>query len=48
MLLSLLSHIVDQTDPQTPRAPAWKVIPDDKEMAVEGRNKTLYCFAFGR
>ena len=48
ILLSLLSHIVGQTDPQTPRAPEWKLIPNDNETAVEGRNKTLYCLAFGR
>ena len=43
-----MSHIVEQPDPQTLRAPKWKLIPNDNETAVEGRNKTLYCLAFGR
>jgi len=35
-------------DPGTLSSPAWRVNPDPAEIAVEGRNKTLYCFAVGR
>lgn len=35
-------------DPGTPQSPAWRVTPESAETAVEGRNKTLYCFAVGR
>ena len=44
----IVYFVLDQTDPQTPRAPAWRLIPADTETAVEGRNKTLYCLAVGR
>jgi len=35
-------------DPGTPKTPSWRVTPGNSETAVEGRNKTLYCFAVGR
>ena len=48
MLPSIVYFVLGQTDPETPRAPAWKLIPAAIETAVEGRNKTLYCLAVGR
>ena len=44
----IVYFVLGQTDPQTPRAPAWRLIPAAIETAVEGRNKTLYCLAVGR
>ncbi|KAL9959377.1 hypothetical protein ACROYT_G032696 [Oculina patagonica] len=35
-------------DPETKQSPSWKVTPKSVETAIEGRNKTLYCFAVGR
>jgi len=39
---------LDMVDPGTPQTPSWRVTPGNNETAVEGRNKTLYCFAVGR
>ena len=44
----IVYFVLGQTDPQTPRAPAWRLVPAVVETAVEGRNKTLYCLAVGR
>ena len=44
----IVYFVLGQTDPQTPRAPAWRLVPAGLETAVEGRNKALYCLAVGR
>ena len=44
----IVYFVLGQTDPQTPRAPAWRLVPAVVETVVEGRNKTLYCLAVGR
>ncbi|KAJ7377913.1 Immunoglobulin C-2 Type [Desmophyllum pertusum] len=36
------------TDSEDFTLPAWSVTPNAEETAVQGRNKTLYCFATGR
>lgn len=46
--LTLKTRTPDQTDPKTLRSPTWAVLPGTTEMALEQRNKTLYCLAFGR
>ncbi|KAL9959374.1 hypothetical protein ACROYT_G032693 [Oculina patagonica] len=38
----------DQKDSENFTLPAWSVTPNREETAVQGRNKTLYCFASGR
>ena len=35
-------------DPGILSAPSWLVTPERKEIAIEGRGKTLYCLATGR
>ncbi|XP_078342486.1 fibronectin type III domain-containing protein-like isoform X2 [Oculina patagonica] len=35
-------------DPNTPFKPYWADYPQAEEIAIEGRSKTLYCFAMGR
>lgn len=46
--ITLKKRQQDMIDPGTPQSPAWRVTPGSAETAVEGRNKTLYCFAVGR
>ena len=47
-MITVTLVLTDQTDPQTLSAPTWKVLPGSSEIAIEGRNKTLYCLAIGR
>ena len=42
------NFVIGQTIPDTKSRPTWKVIPGGTEVAVDGRNKTLYCLAIGR
>lgn len=39
------SYLIEVSDN---KSPSWEVTPDPAETAIEGRNKTLYCFAVGR
>ncbi|XP_068758738.1 fibronectin type III domain-containing protein-like isoform X1 [Montipora capricornis] len=43
--LRLVKSDEQQTDPGTP---SWAVKPNDVEVAVEGKSKTMYCLANGR
>ena len=47
-VVNFVSFCVDMIDPETLSSPSWRVNPKSAEIAVEGRNKTLYCFAVGR
>ncbi|XP_020621934.1 hemicentin-1-like isoform X3 [Orbicella faveolata] len=38
----------DQKDSENSTLPIWFVTPSAQETAVQGRNKTLFCFASGR
>jgi len=42
------SLYIDMVDPGTPQAPSWRVTPTSAELAIQGKDKTLYCFAVGR
>lgn len=42
------SYLIEVSDPGIKQSPSWEVRPDPAETAIEGRNKTLYCFAVGR
>lgn len=42
------SYLIEVSDPGIKKSPSWEVTPDLAETAIEGRNKTLYCFAVGR
>ena len=46
--MNFISFYSVKDDPGTPKSPSWEVTPELAEIAVEGRNKTLYCFAVGR
>jgi len=47
-LAKCCNFVIGQTIPDTKSAPDWKVTPGGTEVAVDGRNKTLYCLAIGR
>ena len=47
-VVNFISFYAGAIDPGTPRSPSWKVTPKSNEIAVEGRNKTIYCLAVGR
>ena len=46
--MNFISFYQGMVDPGTNRYPSWSVTPASAETAVEGRSKTLYCFADGR